>query len=260
VRKIEEVASAFNTDKGSWPGYLEVYERHLTDLRAAPDAAVLLELGIKDGGSLQLWRDYLPNARIIGLDLELPPLTDPSGRIRMYRGSQDDEALLRRIAATEAPGGFDVIIDDCAHVGALALESFRVLYPLLRPGGLYFIEDWGAGYWPDWIDGSRARRAAASPLASFVRRLEAPLHRASRATGRVPRPVRALVDRVRATEQAMVWRQPTAGMVGFVKLLVDEVGAVDVARGGGTPALGANIEELTIRPGVVVVKKPSTAR
>jgi hypothetical protein len=255
VPDLHELAAAYQTDKGSWPGYLEVYERFLAPLLDRPGPVALLELGVRHGGSLQLWRDHLPAGPVVGLDLDLPAVDDPSGRIRMYQGSQDDEALLRRIAATEAPDGFDVVIDDCAHQGALALASFRVLYPLLRPGGCYFVEDWGAGYWPDWIDGARLRSPGAGRLGRIGGRWERPLHRWS-TSSHLPAPARGALRRARGLQQRAAWRQHQAGMVGFVKLLVDEVGGRDVAQGGSTPPLGVAIDELVIRPGVVVVRKP----
>lgn len=79
----------------------------------------LLEIGVDRGGSLLLWQDYFP------------------------RGS--------------APAGFD-IIDDASHVGALTRVTFWHLFERhLEPGGIYVIEDWGTGYWPDWEDGSLLR-------------------------------------------------------------------------------------------------------
>jgi hypothetical protein len=253
VADITELAAAYNTDKGSWSGYLETYDRYLSPLRTHGAAVTVFEMGVKDGGSLQLWRDYLPDGTVVGLDLELPKIDDPSGRIHMYQGSQDDESLLRRIAATEAPDGFDVIIDDCAHQGVLALSSFRVLFPLLTRGGVYFIEDWGAGYWPSWIDGSQFR-APKGLVSTAFGRLERPLHRWS-GTERLPTLARRSLDRVRDLQQRTMWRQHQSGMVGFVKMLVDEVGVSDVQRGGARTPLEAPIDELVFRPGVVVVLK-----
>ena len=51
-------------------------------------------------------------------------IPDHSGRVRTYTGKQQDLALLDRIAGECAPDGFDVIIDDCSHIGVLTKKSF----------------------------------------------------------------------------------------------------------------------------------------
>jgi hypothetical protein len=116
-------------------------------------AIALLELGVRRGGSLRLWRDYFPRATVAGLDCEEVP--DIEGeRVRVYRGRQEDTALLSRIAAECAPAGFDVIIDDASHEAAPTRASFEHLFRRhLKPGGVYVIEDWGTGYFRDWPDG-----------------------------------------------------------------------------------------------------------
>jgi hypothetical protein len=114
----------------------------------------LLELGVNQGGSLLLWRDYFPKGLIAGLDLRHVQLSDDTGRVRVYQGRQEDLALLSRIASEVAPDGFDVIIDDCSHIAEHARPSFWHLFDNhLKPGGLYSIEDWGTGYWARWPDG-----------------------------------------------------------------------------------------------------------
>lgn len=131
--------------------YLPTYTQLLAFRRW--DELNLLELGVATGGSLLVWRDYLPRARVTGLDRQLPALDEPGDRVRMYAGQQDDEALLTRIADERGP--FDVVIDDCSHVASATAASMRVLWPRLRgSGSLYVIEDWGTGYWPEWPDGA----------------------------------------------------------------------------------------------------------
>ncbi len=131
--------------------YLPTYERLLAPIRFNPMA--LLELGIWNGGSMRAWERYLPRARIAGLDLTIPDI-EVGERVHLYAGDQANTALLSQIAAEVAPEGFDVIIDDCSHVGLLAKASFWHLFDLhLKPGAFYVIEDWGTGYMPSWPDG-----------------------------------------------------------------------------------------------------------
>ena len=144
---LSELAAKYDTDKG--PNYLRNYARHFEPLRERE--VHLLELGILDGASLRMWREYFPKGVIAGLDLD-PVEVDGC---RTYAGSQDDPSVLDRIASECAP--FDVIIDDAAHLAKLARTSLWHLWPHLRVGGFYVIEDWGTGYWADWPDGKRYR-------------------------------------------------------------------------------------------------------
>ena len=118
----------------------------------------LLELGIHRGGSLLLWRDYFPKAQIVGIDVQVGVNLLNEERISVFEGSQDDLAFLSRVAAQTAPDGFDIIIDDASHVGKLTKAAFWHLFDNhLKSSGIYVIEDWGTGYWNEWIDGKGYR-------------------------------------------------------------------------------------------------------
>jgi len=224
----------YDTDK--YPELVNAYESFLAPVREDP--VVLLELGVADGGSLLLWRDYFPRGLIVGLDARPVSVEDPSGRVRVYQGLQEDLRFLDRIALEVAPDGFSVIIDDASHVGELARISFWHLFPRhLRPGGIYAIEDWGTGYWESWPDGQRWQPPSDFPL-----------------SGAAPRaPSRAPAPRQFPSHQY--------GMVGFVKELIDEVGADDATREGpdGTPMRRSLIAALHMLPALAVVVKSRKA-
>jgi len=103
---------------------------------------------------------------------------------------QTDRPRLEAICRLHAPEGFDLIIDDASHIGHAAAASYAALFPRLKSGGLYVIEDWGTGYYDDWPDGGHYQKIN---VESF--------------DGLVPK------------------RLPSHdfGMVGFVKSLVDDV-------------------------------------
>lgn len=100
----------------------------------------LLELGIYQGDSVRWWAGNYRPAVHVGLDLAGRPAGVPD-RYRHFQGSQDDRALL---AAVVELGPFDLVVDDAAHDGLLAAESFEVLWPAVAAGGCYVIEDWQA--------------------------------------------------------------------------------------------------------------------
>ena len=205
-------ASAYDTDKAAHPHYLRSYEEYFRPLL---DKEIrLLELGVYKGGSLLLWRDYFERGSIIGLDLQPVTLDDPTGRIRVYQGMQQDTTLLDRIGSETAPGGFDVIIDDCSHIGELTRISFWHLFDNhLKRGGLYVIEDWSASYWDSWFDGAGFRYA---PKLNFDRRL----FRIRSAISHAQRSMPALNPLLRTAKRLLNRNQfhsHNYGLVGFVK-------------------------------------------
>ena len=106
-----------------------------------------------------MWSDYFRDSTLVGLDMGRVEVDDPTGQIRTFQGEQQNTRLLDEIAAECAPDGFDIIIDDCSHVGAPTRAKLLALFPRhLKPGGVYVIEDWGTADWPMYPDGDRLRQ------------------------------------------------------------------------------------------------------
>ena len=86
----------------------------------------LLELGVWKGDSLAMWRDRLPGATIVGVDM-VPPDLELGSRVTIVQGDQTDGELMGRLRDEHAPEGFEVIIDDASHLGELSAKSLAVL-------------------------------------------------------------------------------------------------------------------------------------
>jgi SAM-dependent methyltransferase len=248
--------TGYRTDKSA--SFLSVYDNLFAPLRERPVA--LLELGIHQGGSLLMWRDYFTQGRIAGLDQHRVEVADSSGRIRTYQGQQQDTVLLDRIAAEMAPGGFDIVIDDASHLGRLSRATFRHLFDHhLKPGGLYVIEDWGTGYWPSWPDGRAwqpprewqpPKWLTEPPTLLPWPGLRALHFQALRVARRLARGLLpGLVKQPLPSHQA--------GMVGFVKQLVDECAWGDITFPGlgVTSSRTAAIDSISFHRGQCVVRK-----
>lgn len=131
-------------------------------LRPGFRAEQVFELGLWDGGSIAFWYELLRPRKHVGLDyarrgdsayfrryVEARGLV---GNIATYWGvDQRDSAQLRAIAAREFSGPLDLVIDDASHRYAATKASFAALFPLLRPGGLYIIEDWAWAHWRGFL-------------------------------------------------------------------------------------------------------------
>jgi len=130
-------------------------------LRESFAAENLLELGIWDGGSVAFWSEILGPRKHVAIDRADRDDSPYFKRYKERRGRQEsistywrtdqaDKKRLLEIVAAEFDGPLDLIIDDCSHLYAPTRASFEALFPFLRPGGLYIIEDWAWGHWEEF--------------------------------------------------------------------------------------------------------------
>ena len=141
---LNELAIAFGTDKSTKVhGFTQHYENYFELMRNQP--IKLLEIGVQSGASLRMWKHYFPKAEIYGLDYyDLSVMEED--RIKIYRGEQNDWDLLDRVILS---GPFDIVIDDGSHQNPDIMSSFEYLFPRMKPGGIYVIEDTTCTYWGD---------------------------------------------------------------------------------------------------------------
>lgn len=243
MRSSELSLDKYDTDKISPNRFLEeeydpIFEPYVQKKIA------LLELGVLNGDSLLLWRDYFPFGTIAGIDKKLPDGFDPGERIHIFEGSQADPQFLSQVANNVAPEGFDIIIDDASHIGELTKTAFWHLFDNhLKPNGLYVIEDWPTGYWSDWPDGKRLN------LESY----------AQQKFKRSPFWLFLLSVATEKLGLRFPMRSHCYGMVGFIKQLVDEQAALRVTSGSpmskGGPTRESKFKKIIITPGIVFIKK-----
>lgn len=135
----------WKTDKianGYLPAYLQIA------LRLGQDARVL-ELGVDNSHSLEMWRDLFPDGEIVGVDnrqAALDSVIHSGLTAACLLGEQDDPKLPQRIINATDLDEFDLIVDDASHLANLTRTSLVNLWPLLASGGFYVIEDWGVGF------------------------------------------------------------------------------------------------------------------
>jgi hypothetical protein len=141
------IAARHDTDKG--PSYTRVYYELLVHARGQP--LRFLEIGVYNGGSLRMWREFLPHAALFAIDIDERCLAVEgeivNTTIRLV--DQGNRAQLRHFIQ-ETGGEFDVVIDDGGHTMAQQLTSFTELFPNVVAGGAYVIEDLGTAYWEEY--------------------------------------------------------------------------------------------------------------
>ena len=149
---LTDLADRFGSDKGSTKHrYTELYHMLLHPLRN--QAINFLEMGLLIGGpehgndadratadlpSIRMWLEYFPKAKIHGLDVS-DFAWFAHERFTFHRCDMDVRANIA--AAATAMPALDVIIDDASHASHHQQNAFLELFPQLKSGGLYIIED-----------------------------------------------------------------------------------------------------------------------
>jgi len=165
------------------------YEELLTGLGTDRPLNVL-EVGVLRGGHILALLRRLPNARIVGIDVNPPPdafwedveRLNARDRVEIRLGSQTDTDFVRGVARDDFDGQLDFVTDDALHTYRGARPTFEALFmDWVREGGIYCIEDWGAGYFIASPDGRPDGRSG------------------------LPKLVKQLVDQVAIPDRTMNW-------------------------------------------------------
>jgi hypothetical protein len=153
---LTTIANRCGTDKGSVAGaghaYTLVYDMLFRPLRDRP--INLLEIGLAAGGpevdggsadrsvagvpSIRMWREYFPQARIYGLDISDFRKFETNW-FKFFRADCGNAAELKRVADSGVE--FDIIVDDGSHASYHQQLALLMLFPTLKSGGIYAIED-----------------------------------------------------------------------------------------------------------------------
>jgi methyltransferase family protein len=133
-----------------WMHYFEVYDRHFARFRE--QSPVVVEFGVSQGGSLEMWKDYFgPGARLYGVDINPECKRFERDGVRIFIGDQSDRTFLRSIAK-EIPY-IDILIEDGGHMMDQQIATFEELFPVVQPNGVYLCEDLHTSYWRHWGGG-----------------------------------------------------------------------------------------------------------
>lgn len=130
-----------------WRSYLDVYDSIFPQYKDKP--INILEIGVANGGSLEVWAEYFPNAEhIVGCDInpECGKLEYSDSRISVVVGDSNTiETMEKIIDIVGRP--FDIIIDDGSHINADVIKTFALYHRYMMPKGMYIVEDLHTSYW-----------------------------------------------------------------------------------------------------------------
>lgn len=153
----------------------ELIEIHAKVIEAVRPETIV-QLGVFQGGSVALLNELAHPKKLVAAELEEEPVAaldayieqqDLSDTVSVHYGvDQADTATLNRLV-DDAVGTqpLDLVVDDASHQLEPTRASFDALFPRLRPGGAYLIEDWGTG----------ADKAANAAIETYLLGLGTPL-------------------------------------------------------------------------------------
>ena len=144
---LRELAIKHGANK-IWPltaDYLDAYELFFG--RLANTEIDLLEIGVESGGSLKMWHEFFPKAKITGIDIDKECRKFACERIEIITGDQGDRGFIEEFAKDKS---FDIVIDDGSHKVEHQRSCFKRLWNTVKSGGFYVVEDLHTSYWPKW--------------------------------------------------------------------------------------------------------------
>ena len=153
-----------------WAHYFEVYDRHFSKYRNKK--IVILEIGVWQGGSLQMWKNYFGKEAVIyGIDIDPRCKTLEEENVNILIGSQSDRNFLKMVKSEIPP--VDILIDDGGHTMNQQIVSFEELFDHVKEDGIYLCEDLHTSYWIEYGGGFNRRGTFIEYSKNFIDQLNA---------------------------------------------------------------------------------------
>jgi predicted O-methyltransferase YrrM len=117
----------------------------------------MVEIGVDQGGSTSFFAKLLKPKKLIAIELSSEPIKsvtdflseqDPEGRVEIHWGvnQADRIAIPNLLDSAFGTHALDLVVDDASHLLSPSIASFEMIFPRLRPGGLYVLEDWSCDH------------------------------------------------------------------------------------------------------------------
>jgi cephalosporin hydroxylase len=130
------------TDKNTNHSYLELYQKLLLPIKNK--ATHVLEVGVMEGGSIDLWSKFFTNAHVFGIDIVDNVRIDELRKnnkvtLLLNNNAYDPEFVKQRFLNNNIT--FDFLLDDGPHTLESMLKFIQYYLPLLKDNGIFIIED-----------------------------------------------------------------------------------------------------------------------
>lgn len=153
-----------------WNHYFDIYERHFSKFRNKE--IVILEIGVSQGGSLQMWKEYFgEKATIFGIDIDPRCKELEEENIKIFIGSQSDRKFLRHVKSLIPK--IDILVDDGGHTMKQQIVTYEELFSHVKDEGTYLSEDLHTSYWLKWGGGYKRRGTFIEYSKNFIDYLNA---------------------------------------------------------------------------------------
>lgn len=119
-------------DKGTLHSYIDLYSDQMTKRSNVS----VLEIGVEYGHSIAMWQEYFINSKVYGIDIKQNKLEFEIDNF-ILGDATSPEVIKKNFARNK----FDYVVDDGSHTIADQIASFDLIFPKMKKGGKYFIED-----------------------------------------------------------------------------------------------------------------------
>ncbi len=168
---MDSLKTLYETHQGKvsekWALYLNDYDHILAPYRN--QAISLLEIGVHNGGGLEIWSKYFPQAaHIIGCDSnkKCQTLHYDDARIQVVIGDAGEKSTKQHIL--NASPNFDIIISNGFHASGDIVRNFADYFDHLNDNGIFIIEDLRCSYWQEFDGGLYHPHSAISFLKNLA--------------------------------------------------------------------------------------------
>lgn len=144
---MSELEKIFFDHKGRnttrYPHQLRIYDELFCGYRNTP--VCVLEVGVLNGGGLQIWKEYFgKEAKIYGIDSCPGCEKAQEGQIKVFTGQQEDRVFIKSVLDSIPP--VDILIDDASHISRHQIAMFEEVFLRMNSKAIYAVEDTHTSY------------------------------------------------------------------------------------------------------------------
>jgi len=138
---MKKIIKSFKKSKKysiKWSNYFEIYEKILKNY--VNKNITIVEVGVGDGGSLFMWKDFLgKKAKVIGIEMNPNSKLLEKFGFKIFIGDQSSKKFWKNFF--KKIGKIDILIDDGGHTNLQQITTLMESIPYIKDGGSIIVED-----------------------------------------------------------------------------------------------------------------------